>query len=153
MTRPSLTSAIAWIAANDEDCSHDPCEIRTLISVQLVADLWVVSDDEVARRVVRVRELEEASDRCRRVSNRIDRLRALRDDPKSWPIVRDHASLQLNIEDRTMPGEAEADADWREQLWESIVARIRAVSDDKRNLTGREADLLISDISAYADKR
>ena len=34
---------------------------------------------------------------------RIDRLRALRDNPKSWPIVRDHASLQLDIEDRTMP--------------------------------------------------
>jgi hypothetical protein len=49
---PKLSSAINWIAENDEPTSLDPVEIADQISVLLVADLWKSDPRELADLIV-----------------------------------------------------------------------------------------------------
>lgn len=59
MTRPSYKTAVAWIAFNDNDGDGpDAWLIRQYITTALVADLFDVDIERVARDVAR-RRLEE----------------------------------------------------------------------------------------------
>jgi hypothetical protein len=52
MKRPSLKAAVEWIAYNDEPGEFDQESVDGLISVLLVADLFGVPPEMVARRVI-----------------------------------------------------------------------------------------------------
>ena len=52
MKRPSLKGAVAWIAVNDEPLILDEEEMSGLISVLLTADMFDVSPEKVAKKVV-----------------------------------------------------------------------------------------------------
>lgn len=47
--------AARWIAFNDESASQDLEEIKTIISVALIADLFGVTIDKVAEDVLKIR--------------------------------------------------------------------------------------------------
>ena len=56
---PSLSHAIRWIADNDEpelDEDDDLADMEGLISVMLVADIWGLSPEDVAKRVIAQRQ-------------------------------------------------------------------------------------------------
>ena len=59
MKRASYRHGIAWIAENDEPEDFDECVVARQISVVLVADLFDVDPDRVARDVVRFRKRRE----------------------------------------------------------------------------------------------
>ena len=51
--------AVQWCADNDEGAERDPEVVAETISVSLVADLFGVTTDKVARDVLRLREKED----------------------------------------------------------------------------------------------
>lgn len=57
--RASIKEAVFWIAHNDEPGETEAEEIAGLISVKLVADLFGLTDEEVAKRVARERRKSE----------------------------------------------------------------------------------------------
>lgn len=59
--RASIKEAVHWIAHNDEPLETDAEEIASLVSVKLVADLFGLTDEEVAKRVARERRKEGTS--------------------------------------------------------------------------------------------
>jgi hypothetical protein len=56
MKRPSYRDAVELIALNDEPCEMDADTITGLASVQIVAALFNVEPDRLARDIVRYRE-------------------------------------------------------------------------------------------------
>lgn len=61
MKRPSLKAAIDWIAENDEPTGADESEASDLISVALTADLFGISTEAVAKKVVAYRRKRDAA--------------------------------------------------------------------------------------------
>ena len=55
MPRPNYRRTIEWIALNDEPTLTDMDEVAVIISVQLVADIWVYDAMRVARDVINFR--------------------------------------------------------------------------------------------------
>ncbi len=53
--RPSYSHAIEWIGLNDEPNQTDITKISEMISVQLVADIWMKSETKVAVSVLKWR--------------------------------------------------------------------------------------------------
>lgn len=51
--------AVEWAALNDESAEQDVEVVGQTISVALIADLFSVSTDKVARDVLRLREKED----------------------------------------------------------------------------------------------
>lgn len=56
MKRASYRDAVDFIAFNDETAETDEAEVRTLASVLLVASVFGVETERVARDVVRLRK-------------------------------------------------------------------------------------------------
>jgi hypothetical protein len=54
--RPTIAAAVAWIALNDECAEMDADVVAGFISVVLAADLFGVSAETIAKKVVRYRE-------------------------------------------------------------------------------------------------
>lgn len=56
-TRPSLQRAVEWIALNDNPADHEDVDaVAGYISTILVADLFGIEAEKVARKVVAYRE-------------------------------------------------------------------------------------------------
>lgn len=55
MRRPSLKTAVGWIAENDEPNEFDENDMSELVSVVMVADLFGVTPEVVAKKVVAYR--------------------------------------------------------------------------------------------------
>lgn len=64
--RPTYERAVRWIADNDETAEMDPAKMVDLISVLFAADIWGVKPEQIARDVVKVRELYRAASEKRR---------------------------------------------------------------------------------------
>lgn len=62
MRRPTYGSAVLWIALNDETAETDAERIAQLISVVLVADIFGVEPERVARDVLERRAAELAAE-------------------------------------------------------------------------------------------
>lgn len=62
MKRASYRHGVYWIAVNDEPTMMDESEIADMVSTVLLADLFDVEPERVARDIVRVRA-EEAKSR------------------------------------------------------------------------------------------
>lgn len=60
MKRASYREGVKWIAENDEPLDRDPESIAGLISVLLLADLFGVEPERVAKDVLRARGKEAA---------------------------------------------------------------------------------------------
>lgn len=55
--KPTLTEAVEWIAVNDEDWNTDDIEFaESMLSVQLVADIFGSTPGHVARKVLNLRK-------------------------------------------------------------------------------------------------
>lgn len=52
MKRPSFKAAIEWIAFNDEPKVFNQEEMSNLISVLLIADIFDISPELVAKKVI-----------------------------------------------------------------------------------------------------
>lgn len=59
MKRPGYRVAVRWIAENDEPEDTDASTVSSLITVLLVADLFEVEPERVAKDVVRIRQAAE----------------------------------------------------------------------------------------------
>jgi hypothetical protein len=55
MRRASFRAGVAWIAMNDEPSMAEVEQVAELISVMLLADLFEVEPERVARDVIRYR--------------------------------------------------------------------------------------------------
>jgi hypothetical protein len=56
MKRASYRTGVAWIATNDEPSMAEVEQVAELISVMLLADLFDVESERVARDVIRYRQ-------------------------------------------------------------------------------------------------
>lgn len=59
MIRASYRAGVRWIAVNDEPAEYDAEVVAALISVLLLADLFGVEPERVARDVLRERQRRE----------------------------------------------------------------------------------------------
>ncbi len=59
MRRPSYRDGIEWIAGNDEPTEMDSEAVLSQLTVMLLADMFGVEAERVARDVVRLRSRED----------------------------------------------------------------------------------------------
>jgi len=66
MKRASYREAVYWIAMNDGPGDHDALEVEYVqgqLTVGIIADIFGVADERVAKDVVRVRKAERKAER------------------------------------------------------------------------------------------
>lgn len=56
MLKPGYWAFIQWIADNDESAETDPVALSELVTVTMVADLFVKDPLEIAKAVLRLRK-------------------------------------------------------------------------------------------------